>query len=285
MAAALCAATILQLRLPDEKGDGTSSVVSETFVRDCLRYRNTLVYSKPISTEMLLTSLFLHMYYANSNQVHAATFALRDAITSAHLLRLDDHITLESLPDGQRELRIRIFWVLFVTERTFCSHHNFPVLLQKMDCLPNPDENRYGASCSIVEFCKLVRLFTTTESLLPRQPTLEYVPPQPSQVKDELQVIYQNINKIAMHQVNMPLLQEVNIQTTRAWLQSLLWQRALSNFLLDSQASEIIFTPEYPFTLAKDLLGFLSKIPLQLIKPHAYAMVSRSFATPFFNLG
>lgn len=59
MAAALCAATILQLRLPDEKGDGTSSVASETFVRDCLRYRNTLVYSKPISTEMLLTSLVL----------------------------------------------------------------------------------------------------------------------------------------------------------------------------------------------------------------------------------
>jgi hypothetical protein len=143
-----------------------------------------------------------------------------------------------------------------------------------MDRLPNPDKNRYGESCSIVEFCSLVSLFTMSESLLPRQPILD-VPPQPSRVKYELQVIYRNINRNATQQVNMSLLQEVNIQTTRAWLQSLLWQRALSNLLLDSQASEIIFTPEYPFTLAKDVLGFLSKIPLDLIRPHAYAMVSR----------
>jgi hypothetical protein len=126
MAAALCAATILQLRLPNEKGDGTSSVSSDTFVRDCLRYRNTLGYSETISTEMLLISLFLHMYYANADQVHAATFALRDAITCSHLLRLDDHIALDSLPDEQRDLRIRIFWVLFVTERLVCDQIPHP---------------------------------------------------------------------------------------------------------------------------------------------------------------
>jgi hypothetical protein len=118
LAAALSAATILQLRLLDAESDSISAAAtSEAFVRECLRHRNTLTSSNTISTNLLLISLFLHMYYANTGQIHAATFALRDAITYVHLLRLDDEDTLDSLPVEEREVGIRIFWVLFVTER------------------------------------------------------------------------------------------------------------------------------------------------------------------------
>jgi hypothetical protein len=118
LAAALSAATILQLRLLDAESDiSSAAATSEAFVRECLRHRNTLTSSNTISTNLLLIPLFLHMYYANTGQIHAATFALRDAITYVHLLRLDDEDTLDSLPVEEREVGIRIFWVLFVTER------------------------------------------------------------------------------------------------------------------------------------------------------------------------
>jgi hypothetical protein len=135
--------------------------------------------------------------------------------------------------------------------------------------------------CSIIGFCCLVRLFTLAESLLPSKTKAIERP----QEKGELQLLYQDItsNSVTVGQgheqgqgctsLSMVTLQEVDIQTTRAWLQSLLWQRALSNFLLDSHAREAQFTPEFPLTLAKGLLGFLSRIPLESIRPHAYAMV------------
>lgn len=128
--------------------------------------------------------------------------------------------------------------------------------------------------CSLTEFCCLVRLFTLGESLLPHRPAAIEPSSGSSDAKGELQLLYWDINTCDAYRDNMVFLQEVDIQTTRAWLQSLLWQRALSNFLLDSHATEVQFTPEFPLTLAKGLLGFLSKIPLELIRPHAYAMVS-----------
>ncbi|KAL3462685.1 hypothetical protein BJX64DRAFT_288149 [Aspergillus heterothallicus] len=281
LAAALSAATILQLRLLDEESNSSSAAAtSEAFVRECLRHRNTLTSSNTISTNLLLISLFLHMYYANTEQIHAATFALRDAITYTHLLRLDDEDTLDSLPVEEKEVGIRIFWVLFVTERTFCSTHGIPILLQKISYLPDPTREMNYGICSITGFCCLVRLFTLAESLLPSKTKAIERP----QEKGELQLLYQDIttNSISMDEdaasmskgmsSSMVMLQEVDIQTTRAWLQSLLWQRALSNFLLDSHAREVQFTPEFPLTLAKGLLAFLSRIPLESIRPHAYAM-------------
>ncbi|KAL4877599.1 hypothetical protein BJY04DRAFT_221971 [Aspergillus karnatakaensis] len=283
LAAALSAATILQLRLLDEDADSSSAAAtSEAFVRECLRHRTTLTSVNTISTNLLLISLFLHMYYANTEQVHAATFALRDAITYTHLLRLDDEDTLDSLPVAEREVGIRIFWVLFVTERTFCSTHEIPILLQKIPYLPDPTREVNHGICSISGFCRLVRLFTLAESLLPSTPKAIERP----QERGELQLLYQDITtnsvsgdedaartrKGMSSNSSTVTLQEVDIQTTRAWLQSLLWQRALSNFLLDSHAREVHFTPEFPLPLAKGLLGFLSRIPLESIRPHAYAM-------------
>ncbi|KAL4864797.1 hypothetical protein BDV12DRAFT_205539 [Aspergillus spectabilis] len=273
LAAALCAATILQLRLTDEDiGNASASVTSGVFVRECLRHRHTLTYANTISTKLLLISLLLHMYYANTGQIHLATFALRDAITYVHLLHLDNEETLESLPVEEREVGIRIFWVLFVTERTFCASHGIPMLLQQIPFLPDPRQELNDGTCSIAGFCCLVRLFTLGESLLPRQPTaIKQLPGSPG-AKGELQMLYQDIDTSDADRDSTVLLQEIDIRTTRAWLQSLLWQRALSNFLLDSHASEIQFTPEFPLTLAKGLLRFLSKVPIDLIRPHAYAM-------------
>ncbi|KAL2801913.1 hypothetical protein BJX63DRAFT_416221 [Aspergillus granulosus] len=277
LAAALSAATILQLRLLDEESDSCSAAAtSEAFVRECLRHRNTLTSSNMISTNLLLISLFLHMYYSNTEQIHAATFALRDAITYLHLLRLDDEDKLDSLPAEEREVGIRIFWVLFVTERTFCGTHGIPILLQKISYLPESAREMNHGFCSITGFCCLVRLFTLADSLLPsKMKAVER--PQP---KSELQLLYHDIttNSGATGQnldstdMGLVTLQEVDIQTTRAWLQSLLWQRALSNFLLDSHAHEVQFTPEFPLAIAKGLLGFLSRIPLESIRPHAYGM-------------
>lgn len=122
LAAALSAATILQLRMSRNPAmkqtlSLTTNVSAEDFVGECLCYRTQHNYRMFINLDQLLTSLFLHMYYANTSQMYLATFALRETVTYADLLRLGDSITLNSLCQEERELRLRVYWVLFVTER------------------------------------------------------------------------------------------------------------------------------------------------------------------------
>lgn len=119
LAAALCAATIAQLRLPAHKNPANHSlsVSSEDFVRECLRFRSSFGYQDNATLDSLLTSIFLHMYYANVDRISQATFALRDAITYAHILNLGSRQTLDSLQPQQRQHRLRIYWILLVTER------------------------------------------------------------------------------------------------------------------------------------------------------------------------
>lgn len=119
LAAALCAATLAQLRLPahSEQIGQPSQATSGDFVRECLRFRARFDYQESSNLDSLLTSLFLHMYYANVDRIRLATFALRDAITYAHILNLGHRQTLDSLPPEQRQLRLRIYWILLVTER------------------------------------------------------------------------------------------------------------------------------------------------------------------------
>lgn len=119
LAAALSAATIMQLKLTRSETTAEKAPVieAEDFAKDCLWHRNQYNHQNAITVNSLLNSLFLHMYYANTGQMNAATFALRETITYADLLRLGDPTSLGTVCREGKELRLRVFWVLFVTER------------------------------------------------------------------------------------------------------------------------------------------------------------------------
>jgi hypothetical protein len=82
-----------------------------------------------VALRYLLTSIFLHMYYANMGQITRATFALRDAITFAHILNLGRRQTLDPSQPQENQLQLRIYWVLLVTERrALPSSHDAPTV-------------------------------------------------------------------------------------------------------------------------------------------------------------
>lgn len=119
LAAALCAATLAQLRLgrTPTSCPGDLSATAEDFAKECLRIRLEHHYHQKPSLEALITSVFLHMYYANRDQVTPATISLREAITYADLMHLGRNRLSDSAESKQWQLELRCFWILFVTER------------------------------------------------------------------------------------------------------------------------------------------------------------------------
>lgn len=116
LAAALCAATISQLRV-EEHTNSRDSVSSLMFALDAEQLRTQYDYRENCSLPSLLAAFFLHMYYSNANKLRTAALLLREAITCAQTLELDRSDSLTALGSSEQSLRLRIYWLLFISEK------------------------------------------------------------------------------------------------------------------------------------------------------------------------
>ncbi|KAJ0418991.1 hypothetical protein BJY00DRAFT_172710 [Aspergillus carlsbadensis] len=276
LAAALCAATLAQLRLPGHNRPQEPLLVSSSdFVRECIRFRADFDYQSTASLDSLLTSLFLHMYYANVDQIPLATFALRDAITHAHLLSLGNGQLHKDPQPENRQLRLRVYWILLVTERTFCMQHNLPITLQTIDDLPVPIDDGDTDPALLTGFCNLVRLFTRIDGPLIQPPHLST--PHSTYSRARITDIQEALQTGATKNPFIDEVQRVDIWVTLAWLSSLLWQYSASHFMLTPETSNPFFSPSYPFFIARNFLTLVCNASLDSIRPHGYGMEIKLF--------
>jgi len=113
---ALCAAVIAQLRLP-HSSDRLPSHEAPWFAKKARRAQQAVDEEEACSLNSLLTSFFLHMYYANVQKLSMATLFLRETLTRAHMLGLQRPESHRHLGKLEFQRRLRIYWILFVTER------------------------------------------------------------------------------------------------------------------------------------------------------------------------
>ncbi|KAL4944192.1 hypothetical protein BDV06DRAFT_210490 [Aspergillus oleicola] len=278
LAAALCAATLAQLRLPGHTTARESIVTTSVdFVRECMKRKTEYSHQSSANLESLLTSLFLHMYYANVDQISLATFALRDAVTHAHLLNLGIG-QAQDCQIEERQRRLRIYWVLLVTERTFCMQNDLPITLQTIDDFPVPVEDGDSDPALLTGFCNLVRLFTRIDGPLLQAP---YLSPTPKYSRAKITGIQRELLAGATRDQSIDEVQLVDIWVTMAWLSSLLWQYSASHFMLtpesESPSSDVFFSPSYPFVIARNFLSLVCGASLDSIRSHGYGMEIKLF--------
>ncbi|KAJ5548930.1 hypothetical protein N7513_006164 [Penicillium frequentans] len=274
LAAALCAATLAQIRLwlastplPEDL-----SVTAEDFVKECLRIRLEHHYYQEPSLNALITSVFLHMYYANRDQITPATISLREAITYADLLHICHNSSSDPVNSEQSQLELRCYWILFVTERTFCIQHDLPITLHRIQNLPEI-KNDTSQRNLYAGFCALVQLFLHVQRPLILPPsTNKAIEPTDIYSRDSISDIQKTI------QVRIPGLeltseiQYVDILTTSAWVRTLLWQYSASRFMLSSSTSIAPLSFDYPLSIAKDYLESLSHVSIDSLRSHGYGM-------------
>ncbi|KAJ5288240.1 hypothetical protein N7478_003926 [Penicillium angulare] len=298
LAAALCAATLAQSRLwlaPTPYPEDLS-VTADDFAKECLRIRLEHHHHQEPSLQALVTSVFLHMYYANRDQITPATISLREAITFADLLHLCQNRS-DAVQSKEWQLELRCYWILFVTERlvhyssgndvesqtrdadlfsdrTFCIQHDLPITLQRIKNLPEVERDTTQGNLH-AGFCALVQLFLHVQRPLILPPTTnKAIEATDMYSKDRIWDIQNQI------QVKIPGLEftseirYVDILTTSAWVRTLLWQYSASRFMLSSSTSIEPLTFDYPLSIAKDYLESLSHVSTDSLRSHGYGMVS-----------
>lgn len=117
LATSVAAATIAQLRL-ERNSQSNKSVTSDAFAVECLKARNLSDYRSKANLDNVRTAFFLHVYYENQQPGGSESLLyLREAISLAQMMSLHREASYSGLPPEEQQIRRRVLWLLFVTER------------------------------------------------------------------------------------------------------------------------------------------------------------------------
>ncbi|RBR17165.1 uncharacterized protein FIESC28_06667 [Fusarium coffeatum] len=269
LAAALCAATIAQLRLPEHAGP-RNTTSSLQFATECLQLRELYDYRESHSIPSALIPFFLHVYHSNGNKLRTAGLFLREAVTQVQFMQLGYPETYNHLSKPEQSLRLRIYWLVLITERTYSAQHGLQAVLQVIDVFPDTqddmaDERRLQA------FVSLTRLFAYLES------NLTTISSNQQPLERQKLVSYQAALCLDSHDHVAREAQRVDLFVTRQWIRLILWEYTARHFAMSCYPDDEAFSLFLPVKIGHKMLELFSMVTNAAIKTHGYGIELKVF--------
>lgn len=251
LATSIRLATLAQLRL---------EVLSPQDVpRTCLED-----YDDDLGLNGLRVAFFLHIYHENQTPGGGKSLLyLRQAITIAQVMRLEREASYVGLSQVEQQMRRRILWLLFVTERGLAMLHKLPVVLKPAIVFPIPTGDSSDQAQVLPAFLKLVNLFWVFD----QSGIFEILQNSDSDnsnmaatARGCLDLLQNSLQDSAADYEPSNDVQKADIFVTRQWMRAVLW-RAAVRFGVGPIASS-------PIRIAKEYLQFMTKLPKAAIEAH-----------------
>ncbi|KAK9781772.1 hypothetical protein SCAR479_01643 [Seiridium cardinale] len=251
-------ATVAQLRL--------ESLAPEEVPRTSLED-----YDSQANLDALRIAFFLHIYHENQSPGGGKSLLfLRQAITISQMMRLEREASYDGLPEAEQQMRRRILWLLFVTERGVAMLHKLPVILKPAIMLPTPagDDQAH----LLPAFLKLVNLFWVFDQsgifeIL--QNSDSDMSNMTSTARGCLGLLQTHLQDNAADYESSNDVQKADIFVTRQWMRAVLW-RAAVRFGMATMASS-------PIRIAREFLNFMSQLPKAAIEAHGPTMEFKTY--------
>jgi hypothetical protein len=255
---------------------------SDKLVTESETARAQVLYQENPSTDILLTSFFLHVHCSNRGQICKATLLLREAITFAQLLGFDQAKHYANLPKSEAQLHLRIVWLLFITERYLMTQSWFtnqltmpfrghttrfdlPRTLRLDPNLPALEENENPSG--LLPFIGMCKLFQTFGSAMDRDPgpTLmsDFFVGMDTRLRDTRGLLFSS-----------PDSQRVDFLITQQWMRIILWKLAIFHVELSAHPAFENLSISFPENVARNVMGYLDTFPRGIVEGHGLGMVS-----------
>ncbi|KAJ5505991.1 hypothetical protein N7453_004948 [Penicillium expansum] len=293
LATAVAAATIAQLRLQPSLLHG-KPITADTFAAESMRARRFGAYTSAVSLNRVRTSFFLHIYHESKHAGGSESLLfLREAISLAQMMNLHREIAYIGLPQDEQQIRRRVLWLLFITERGVCILHKLPVVLKTNISTPELDLD--GEPQVLPAFLKLLNLFR----LFDQSRMFDFIEDDDLEmysISDEMR----NLDKRSFKMLHDGLqdgstlmdhisdVQKADLCVTRHWMRMILWKvSAKHHQFFPSQWAD---SPSFPILVAQELLDIVSKLPQAAIKAHGLGMelklygIANSLADAVINM-
>ncbi|KAL4801194.1 fungal-specific transcription factor domain-containing protein [Aspergillus unguis] len=277
LATGLAAATMAQLKLEGSSmPDG--SITSDVLASECLEARKALDYRSRVNLTNIRTAFFLHVYYENRHAGGSESILyLREAITMAQMMYLHREASYASLTEEEQQIRRRVLWLLFVTERGVCILHKLPVVLKTDTAMPDADSDDDAQVLpAFLKLLGLFRLFEQTRMFdivedyhLGLQPVIGATSTANSRFDDNLDNRFREISG-ALDRVSD--VQKAEICVTRHWMRILTWKALSHHGSPRVNNSHWHLSAVFPLSVAKDLIEVLYKLPKAALQAHGLGM-------------
>ena len=190
----------------------------------CQAARAKVPVGRPPNLTTVRIAIFLHLYH-ESLEVNSmkSMLYLREAVTIATMIGLHKEMYYQDVPVQEREIRRRVLWLLFITERVIAVLYDQPVTLRTRIDLPSTmdtDETEVLAGFRLV-----ARLFWHLDEAGMFQ-ALEEIDSQASPLSNgtstngHLHTDYSDlVQQDAAYPGYIPPVQLLDLSATRAWLQ------------------------------------------------------------------
>lgn len=274
--------------------------VGRFFLDECISVRHKYDILEDTSLFVVISSFWLSTSFFEINQSRKSWFYLREALTLAIDLRLHQDASYNGLPAEEVLCRQRVFWILFVTERSFAILRNKPLTLRKTPSLPTGGHD-YEAPDIHVGFMKLVSSYApldesfvnawndgsdpsvseTTYLNLQRllaQP-LDFLRPKRKSPSPPISLI-PTVNSVQDEDSDEPdptSVQKADLMITQQWLRLIVWQSSFRQGLLRTAAENESFRFSFPLSIARDTLSILQSLPSRAVEVHGMGIFEKIF--------
>lgn len=274
--------------------------VGRFFLDECISVRHKYDILEDTSLFVVISSFWLSTSFFEINQSRKSWFYLREALTLAIDLRLHQDASYNGLPAEEVLCRQRVFWILFVTERSFAILRNKPLTLRKTPSLPTGGHD-YEAPDIHVGFMKLVSSYApldesfvnawndgsdpsvseTTYLNLQRllaQP-LDFLRPKRKSPSPPISLI-PTVNSVQDDESDEPdptSVQKADLMITQQWLRLIVWQSSFRQGLLRTAAENESFRFSFPLSIARDTLSILQSLPSRAVEVHGMGIFEKIF--------
>jgi len=263
LACSVCAATMVQLQLSvfGPCGDVLEPIAMLTEIEDLRRQYD---YRESPSMDFLATSFFMHVAYTNLGRLTTSTLLLREAVTLAYILDLHRPSHYDEITSIERQSHLRMFWILFITERAHATQHDIPCVMTVDPDMPELDvESQPSVLSPLIMLCRMFRSFCEGSS--------------GSLTAESLTSFNNELMRIPISTQNHHDLQKADLSVTQQWLRLMFWKLAINKVVMTANSTDDIRSVFFPISLAKDLLSNISTMSIDTLEAHGPGMEIKLF--------
>jgi len=242
-------------------------------VNRCLEFRDPMGVESQPTLLKVMNNIFIEISMMGLSKPRLGFFYLRQAISLLHMLRVENATEMALLDPVERARRQRAYWECFIHERFTALSENMPICLPPLPNLPEHDPSLLPK----IEqgWILIIRTFTLIDTEFVElwngdrsRVTSEFIEQKHRELQDD---------QWQMEVSMLSPMQQADLIITRQWLRTLVWQLAMSNILLSSEASSEPLALTFPLRLSSQLRQFLTQMSRESVAIHGTGILSKLF--------
>ncbi|KAJ9138375.1 Sucrose utilization protein suc1 [Pleurostoma richardsiae] len=229
--------------------------------------RTEMDYMDHPAVETVLTSFFLHVYFANSGKFGKSTLLLREAIACAHILGLHKDAFYEGMESSSVQYHLRLAWLLYITDKAHSIQNDIPATFKLSPTLPELTPE--GNLALLRGFCTLCKLFRSFDEVDPIALKAQHA--------EALEAIRSQLSQSHLLPRFSNDIQRADLLVTEPWLRIVLWKKVIPYVDLTVEPTGKGVSISFPTIIANDLVSRLSTVSKDALEAHGPGMRSKLF--------